>query len=74
MTKSFEIWSEGYSCTGEFSTAQIHGISSGKNFKEACITFAMSDSDFREFFDKDEMTYWGCKLFDNENDARKTFG
>jgi hypothetical protein len=25
-------------------------------------------------YDPDSCSYWGCKLFDNETDARKTYG
>ena len=71
--KKFEIWSEGYACTGQSDGAMLHGKIKANSFKEACIKFFTSGED-KEYFDPDQMTYWGCKLFDNEKDARKSFG
>jgi NAD+ synthase len=67
----FEIWSEGYrSTTGESRKATFHGRMKAESFSGACkklfdgIALYVSDSN----------TYWGCKLFDNEQEARKSFG
>ena len=70
----FQIWSEGYKATGESGGAHRHGKAEGESFKEACCSFASKDSDFATYFDESGMTYWGCKLFDNEVDARKLYG
>ena len=69
----FEIWSEGYQCTGESGKAYYHGSSEGETFEEACCKlFYGTKEEF--YFRKKNMTYWGSKLFDNEDDARKNFG
>lgn len=74
MTKKYEIWSEGYEATGESGEAYCHGIGEGKDFKDACKNFAKEDKDFAFYFNENSMSYWGCKLFDNEFEARKSFG
>ena len=72
--KQFDIWSEGYACTGEAGPAFCLGTYYGNSFKEACDSLAKTDPGFAKYYDPKRLTYWGCKLFDNETDARKTFG
>jgi hypothetical protein len=74
MAKIFEVWSEGYRATGERGEAFYHGSASGESFKEACIELAARKPAFSTYFDRDALTHWGCKLFDNEADARRSFG
>lgn len=83
IVREYEIWSEGYAATGERGYAFFHGKMTGKSFNEACIRFfEMKDSDFRngmdaenaELFDAEQLTYWGCRLFPTEAEARKSFG
>lgn len=70
----YNIWSEGFSATGEAGVATFHGRSSGMGFLDACVVFANSNPAFKKDFDPELMTYWGCKLFNNEADARRSFG
>ena len=72
--KLFEIWCEGHQATGDSSDAGHLGWMVGEDFKDACKNFASIDPAFKRYFDPEHMTYWGCKLFDNEGDARKSFG
>lgn len=72
--REFEIWSEGYIATGQSGPAVLHGKATGKNFKDACKRFAEFNPDFKKDFDAKRMTQWGCRLFDNERDARKRYG
>ena len=72
--KLYEIWSEGYRCTGDSGEAMLHGRIKADTFKEACIAFALKDRRFNPYFNPETMTYWGCRLFDNERNARKSFG
>ena len=60
--------------TGESGTATKLGRCKGKTFKEACISWAKQNTAFNKYFNVDKLTYWGCRLFDNESDARKAFG
>lgn len=69
--KNYEIWSEGYLCTGMEgipSKAYKHGEAPGETFKDACVNLAKKDSSFAHF-KLENMTYWGCRLFDNEEEA-----
>lgn len=72
----YQIWSEGYAATGEYSNAQYHGTSEGDTFKEA-VDNLLKTWDQKEvgiYYNPDKLTYWGCRFFDNETDARKSFG
>lgn len=72
--KQYNIWSEGFRTNGEASGAFFIGTSLGSNFKEACDNFAIKDANFKKYYSSNDLTYWGCKLFDNETDARVNFG
>lgn len=74
MIKTFAIWSEGYAINGERGEATLHGFSNAETFEEACVIFGLLHPEFEIYFDPERMSYWGCKLFDNEMDARKRFG
>jgi hypothetical protein len=66
----FEVWSEGYTMQGNTSCAMLMGVVVADNFKTACNKVLGE----HKAFDKSRLTYWGCKLFDNEHDARQSFG
>ena len=68
--KEYEIWSEGYRATCEHGTATFHGKVKASSFKEACDIHFEGNSTY----DPERMTYWACKLFDNEKSARRSFG
>lgn len=70
----YNIWCEGYRATGESSGATFLGYAEGTSLKDACINLAQQDSSFASYFDANRMTYWGCRIYDNEYDARSTFG
>lgn len=73
--KIFEIWCEGYSVTGgPDNKALFLGRGEGETFNQACVNFFSENKNFSDYFNPDKLTYWGCKLFDNEADARKSFG
>lgn len=70
--KRYAIWVEGFAATGEHGTAQFLGTAVGRTFKEACQNwFAQHPS---RTYDPERNTDWGCRLFDNPDDARKSFG
>jgi hypothetical protein len=75
--KTYEIWVEGYACTGQSATASLVGSSEGRTFREACLAYAVSkkhEDGFINYFNPVDCSYWGCRWFDNETDARKSFG
>ena len=74
MAVIYEIWSEGYRATGESARAMCHGTAEGQTFQRACEHFALENPEFSRYFNRVQLTYWGCRLFDNSVDARKSFG
>jgi len=84
-----EIWMEGYAATGERQGAQKIGEYFAKNFDEAIemykkehpTTHGIERKERKRFinqeaYDKRDAEYeiWACSLYDNEKDARKSFG
>lgn len=79
---------EGYAATGESGTAQKIGTGEGETFDEAVRDFMSKNpgkgiewNDSRRYAtDEDYMNrrshwnIWACNLYDNEADARKSFG
>lgn len=86
MNKPYEIWSEGYLASGMEGTpckATFHGTCEGSNFREACNNFFKDEECYNSgipgvnisgIFHETSPSLWACRLFDNESDARKTFG
>ena len=72
--KSYEIWCEGYVCTGESGRAHYFGTTMANNFQEACDNFFNNDEYHSQYYNSKNLTYWGCRLFDNEFEARVSFG
>lgn len=73
--KPWQIWREGYETTGVGGEAFYMTTIEAKTFNEAVEKlFREADEDTRMRLDPKECTYWGCRLFDNEVDARKSFG
>ena len=66
----YEVWSEGYVCTGDRQGATHHGSVEARSFKEACIKLLEHDNTYNEKAN----TLWGCRIYDNEKEARQTFG
>lgn len=75
---SFEIWAEGYSATGNASPARFVTRTQAPTFVEAVQKYvATLDKEAASYFDlrnPERLTRWGCRLFDNEADARRSFG
>lgn len=69
----YEVWCEGYAATGESAPAFKIGEAEAESFSKACA-IVMDTDERRRIFDPARLTYWGCRLFDNEADARKAFG
>lgn len=71
-----EIWIEGYSITGNLSGARKLGEVHADTFAEACDKLCsppewqIRNGDY----DRQRGEVWGCRLFNNESDARRAFG
>lgn len=73
--KVYDIWAEGYRCTSwQSSGATLVGQACAETFQEACDKYATYDEDFKQLYDPERLTYWGCDLFDNQRDAQRNFG
>ena len=73
-TKLYEIWMESDYDYGRRCPVRCLGSAEGHSFKDACKRFARKCAGFGQYFDEQNMTYWGCRLFDNEFDAKKSRG
>lgn len=72
--KTYEIWSEGYCATGDgLCPAQLMGEQDATSFQEACDIF-FADERHKGYYNSERLSYWACRLYDNEKDARKSFG
>jgi len=73
--KIYSVWIEGYAATGESGTAIFLGNHMASSFKDA-VELALFENkwDMKGYYDAERLTYWGCKFYDNEQDARKHFG
>ena len=73
--KTYNIYMEGFRATGQSEPASLIGTEDGETFKDACAKFMeyVYDPNSR-FYDKERNTYWGCRLFDNMEDASRSFG
>lgn len=75
--KSFEVWMEGYAATDEYSPVYCLGIFQGTTFDEAVLNMLTIEPEYQKYYrksDSGQHLIWGCRLFDNEADARKSFG
>jgi hypothetical protein len=69
-----ELWIEGYSCTGQSDGASLMGKYDVDNIHDAVKMFQEENPVIEINFRDGIYTSWGCRLFDNEVDARKSFG
>lgn len=59
--------------SGDSSGAVLLGIAAAPTFDEAVVD--ISDRLEQKPYKRDGVWYWwGCRLFDNEEDARRSFG
>lgn len=70
----FEVWIEGYACTGNSGTAEFLSIEEADSFSEACKKALIRNGWDMSYYDEERNQYWGCRFFDNEIEARKSFG
>lgn len=70
----YEVWSEGYAATGERAPAIYLGKYEADSFLEACMKAMKAKGWSLSSYNPVSNTYWGCRFFDNEIKARKSFG
>jgi hypothetical protein len=69
-----EVWREGFRATGSEGTAVKIGEVEAESFAEACDKLCSLASWQIWGGTYDRGTVWGCRLFNNEADARRSFG
>lgn len=80
MRVKHTLWMEGFSATCESAHAHCLGRSTGRTFDESCAVFARrynrgKRDGYRMVRSEDgAWSVWGCRIFDNETDARRAFG
>ena len=73
--KAFEVWMEGYECTGQSAPHEFLGKIKAENFDFACylavlgMCLSYNVDDFNNFYDVKSNSFWGCRCYDNESDA-----
>ena len=73
MNTVYEVWMEGFHVMEGRGKATLLGKYEANSFLEACQKAADEHPGYGNY-DKKRNTIWGCRLFDNEFDARKSFG
>lgn len=73
--KFYNVWVEGYCATGGSSPAMYIGGAYGASFSDA-VHVVMGQNHPTEKVDSDrgKLSWWGCRFFDNEIDAKASFG
>lgn len=74
MRREHEIWMEGYSITGNHSSARFIGTGIGEDFNEAIIDYMAKNEDTGIEKCSYGWVIYGCRLFPNEYLARQSFG
>lgn len=71
-----EIWMEGYRATGDRAEARMLGRVEAETFADACDALCSPPEWQAQHgnYDRQRGTVWGCRLFNNEADARRSFG
>ena len=72
--KHIEIWMEGYAITGQYGIAQCIWRGEAKDFNDAVKKYYKDKDDSLHRYENGKHSIWGCRLFDNEQDAREGFG
>jgi hypothetical protein len=77
VMNTFEVWCEGYHVQEGTGRHWLVDTVKAKTFKEACdIAFANPDQSegWRECYNSEKLSHWGCRLFDNASEAAEKCG
>ncbi|MCH7312897.1 hypothetical protein [Acinetobacter sp. ANC 3882] len=74
--KSYQVWLEGYAATGEHQPAQFVDGVDAVSFVDAVKSALQNKEWDMKYLNivRDNPVYWGCRFYDNEEEARKAFG
>lgn len=65
----FEVWCGGYRATGNSGKHWRIGSAYARDFLTALLTVMDQHPTLKQHFNPEKMTWWGCRLFDQEVDA-----
>lgn len=65
----YEVWVEGYWCNGDRGQAWLKGKVEADSFNHAIDILFATDPNYNIIGH-----WWGSRIFDNEIDARRSFG
>lgn len=71
------LWEEGHRATGSTGTAKFLGSYMANDMDDAVEQYLKKHPESKQYHRRNEdgtHAIWGCVLYDNEIDARKTFG
>lgn len=78
---NYNIWMEGCETMEGKTPASFVESVEASSFQEACDKCKLNkiiidDPCYKGYnlYDSKRLSFWGCRLFDNEIDARKSFG
>jgi len=79
IEREFEVWCEGYRATVDRADATLLGRVVAADFDGAvrAVRDSMDDARSRACFEQQGVgrwTFWACRLWDNELDARESYG
>jgi len=76
MSKEYEIWMEGFASSDGHAGASYCGKFEGETFMDAYLAMVKHKygDDRPSYVRMNEPVIWGCWCYDNESDARKSFG
>lgn len=69
-----EIWREGFQASGDYGLAGFVATVEAADLQDACDKYAAANPEFAKYYRAQPPAYWGCRLFDNEHEARERFG
>lgn len=55
---------EGHQATGESAPAQFLGTFEAASLSDACEMWVALKNHRKDYFNKDRLTFWGCKLYE----------
>jgi hypothetical protein len=77
VMKTFEVWCEGYHVQEGTGKHWLVGTVEAETFKKAC-DFVFSNPNMSEYwrdcYNPEKLSHWGCLLFDNASKAAKAYG
>lgn len=71
MKQLYQVWSQGYMANGtegKVTAPNYHGSCLAKSFEEAIIKI-FNATDIKGYFDRENLTYYGSKLFPSFKEA-----